>query len=154
MDDEDVAEVAADLHDDLMGEMEGDGESGGEDGAEMEDYEDKEDEDEEDDKEMVDEDALGPINEQIDDLWDELSQIKEEMIDGEEMSAELEDAKAELAAADTVEDVDERLKTLEEEGEESKVMADGRAEGDEDEIDWSDADSGINHDPATGSMSR
>jgi len=48
--------------------------------------------------------------------------------------------------------VDERLKTLEDQPAPSKVLAEGRE--DEDEIDWSAADDGIEYDPATGSMSR
>jgi len=153
MDDEDVAEVAADLHEDLMGEMEGDNE--GEEGAEMEEGEDGEEEEEEEEgQEMQD----GMDDGMVEDLQDTVASLSSRLEDLEDKMAntateeELSEAKAELAAAETVEDVDERLKTLEDQPAPSKVLAEGRE--DENEIDWSAADDGIEYDPATGSMSR
>jgi len=155
MDDEDVAEVAADLHDDLMGEMEGDGEGEeGEDGAEMEDYEDDEEDEEEEGQEMqegIDDGMVEDLQNTVASLSDRLEDLEDKMANTA-TEEELSEAKAELAAADTVEDVDERLKTLEDQPAPSKVLAEGRE--DEDEIDWSAADDGIEYDPATGSMSR
>jgi molecular chaperone GrpE (heat shock protein) len=152
MSDDDVMEVASDLHEDLMGELAPD-EEGEE--PEMGDYEDDEDE-EDDEMEMADEGAIDVLEEQIDDLWDAIDEMKSEMATGEELSAEVEDAKAELAAAETVqeledakEELDKRLSRIEDEPAESKTLAD--AEGSD--LDYSNADGGVDYDPATGSMS-
>ena len=76
----------------------------------------------------------------------------------DDVNAELEDAAgAKLADVETVktleeakEELDARIKALEEEPAESKTLADAS----ESDIDWSNADDGISYDPATGSMSR
>ena len=131
MDDEAVMDMAESLHGDLM------------DALEMGEYED--DEEEEEEMEMQDglgeEEVLDLIQEEMDDLWGELDEIKSEMM-GEEMAEELSDdlesAKEELAAAETVQelqdakdDLEKRLESVEsttkelaEEPEEPRTMAD------------------------------
>jgi len=80
MDDEAVMDMAESLHGDLM------------DALEMGDYED--DEEEEEDMEMMDglgeEEVLDLIQEEMDDLWGELDELRSEMM-GEEMAEELSD---------------------------------------------------------------
>ena len=146
MDDEAVMDMAESLHGDLM------------DALEMGDYEDDE-EDEEEDMEMQDglgeEEVLDLIQEEMDDLWGEIDELRSEMM-GEEMAEELSDdletAKEELAAAETVQelqdakdDLEKRLESVEsttkelaEEPEEPRTMADG---------DFSDSDNVTNISP-------
>jgi len=157
MTDEEVMDMAEDLHEDLMADLEGDGE--GED-QEMGDYEDDEDEDEDDETEMQEDD-----DEEMDDDMDSLresvanlSSRLEDLEDAMSQAMTSDDVGQELAAADTVKTLREekealasRVEELENQPAESKTLAD--AEGGED-IDWSDADDGIDYDPATGSMSR
>jgi hypothetical protein len=83
--------------------------------------------------------------------------MKEQMATSEEMSDELAEAREELAAADTVaelqeakEELDRRLSEVESEPTEGRTLADD----DGTDIDFSDADGGFDYDPATGSMSR
>jgi len=145
MDDEAVMDMAESLHGDLM------------DALEMGDYED--DEEEEEDMEMQDglgeEEVLDLIQEEMDDLWGEIDELRSEMM-GEEMAEELSDdletAKEELAAAETVQelqdakdDLEKRLESVEsttkelaEEPEEPRTMADG---------DFSDSDNVTNISP-------
>jgi len=127
MSDEDVMDMAEDLHDDLMeelmpeDEMDGDGEESemAEHGSGMDD-----DEDDEDDKEMMmDDEVLDFIQEELDDLWATVDDLKEEMATESEM--------AELAAADTVselkdarDELDRRLSKLEDKEEGRKTLAD------------------------------
>ena len=154
MSDEDVMEVAEDLHEDLMGEL-----TPEEEDAEMGDYGDNEDEEDDDeDMDMEDGDAMDVMNEQIDDLWDAIDELKDEMMSEEAMSEELSEAKADLAAAETVaeleearDELDRRLSHIEDQEKERKTLSDG-AEGED--RDYSDADSGISYDPATGATSR
>jgi len=130
MDDEAVMDMAESLHGDLM------------DALEMGDYEEDE---EEEDMEMQDglgeEEVLDLIQEEMDDLWGEIDELRSEMM-GEEMAEELSDdlesAKEELAAAETVQelqdakdDLEKRLESVEsttkelaEEPEEPRTMAD------------------------------
>jgi hypothetical protein len=135
-------------------EMPDEDEDGDGEGAEMEDGEEEDEEDDED-KEMQDE-ALEGLREQIDDLWAEIEDLKDGMATEEEMTSNLEDAKEELAAADTVaelreakEELDKRLSKIEEQDGERKTLSESKGE-----TDYSDADSGFDYDPATGSMSR
>jgi hypothetical protein len=102
-------------------------------GAEMEDGEDDEEEDDED-KEMQEE-ALEGLREQIDDLWAEIEDLKDGMATEEEMTSNLEDAKADLAAADTVtelreakEELDKRLSKIEEQDGEKRTMSESNSE--------------------------
>jgi len=133
MDDEAVMDMAESLHGDLM------------DALEMGDYEEEEEEEEEEeDMEMMDglgeEEVLDLIQEEMDDLWGELDEIKSEMMGeemAEELSEDLESAKEELAAAETVQelqdakddlekrlsDVESTTKELAEEPEEPRTMA-------------------------------
>jgi len=130
MDDEEVMSMAESLHSDLMGELEGE---------EMAEH-NEEEEEEEDEKEMMDDDARevmqDMINEEMDDLWGELDEIKEQMNEmGAEMASEseLSETKEELAAAETVkelqeakEELDNRLRNLEEEpNNEDRTLAEG-----------------------------
>lgn len=165
MSDEDVMEVAGDLHEDLMGELEGDGE-----GQEMEDDESEEDEEDtemqeddempdgEDEEDADDMDALknqvANLSERLEDVEDAVSQA----MSADEVESELQEAQQNLADAETVtelqeakDELDKRLSAVEDEGKESKTLADS---GESDGFDWSDADPGADYDPATGSMSR
>ena len=162
LDDEEVTDMAMDLHDDLMDEMEGDGEDaemgdyGGEDDDEEDDMEMAEhgdEEDDEEDMEMADDDMsamqdqLANLSARLEDLEDAMSQA---MTAGD-VDAELEDAAGnKLADAETVEELDRRLAAIEEQPAEGKTLADA----DNSDIDWSEADDGIDYDPATGSISR
>ena len=158
MSDEDVMEVAEDLHEDLMGELAPEDGEGEGDGAEAGDYgDDEEDDDDEDGSEMADGEAIDVIEEQIDDLWDAMDDLKESMATEDEMSEELAEAKADLAEADTVaelqeakEELDKRLSAIEDQEKERKTLADDDGNG----FDYSEADAGMDYDPATGSMSR
>ena len=131
MDDEAVMDMAESLHDDLM------------DALEM-GYHKDDDEEEEEDMEMQgmgEEEVLNLIQEEVGDLRGEIDELRNEMM-GEEMAEELSDdletAKEELAAAETVQelqdakdDLEKRLsevesttKELAEEPEEPRTMAD------------------------------
>lgn len=116
---------------------------------------------EDDDEEEEDEDEQGMEygKDAVDALQDQVASLSERLEELEDMMAsqsELSEAKQELADAETVEELedvfDKRLSRLEEEPEDAKTLADD-SEGDEG-FDWSDADSGVEYDPATGSMSR
>ena len=157
MTDDEVMDMAEDLHEDLMSDLEGDGED-----MEMGDYGDDEDDDEDDDMEMEDDgmDDMEAMQEQVQNLSSRLEDLEDAMsqaMTADDMNAELSDAKGqELAAADTVEELedakeelDRRLSELENEGKEAKTLTDQN-----DAIDYSDSDGGVNYDPATGSMSR
>jgi hypothetical protein len=87
------------------------------------------------------------MQEQIDDLWGEIDKLKEQMATGEEMSAAKEELAADLADADTVAEIEKRLSDLESEPKDPKTLADGDGE---DDIDWSDADSGSGYNSASG----
>lgn len=131
--------------------------------AEMEDDEDPDnDEDDETDveeeteeKDMEDE-VMEAIQEQIDDLWGEIENLKSGMMDEEEMSEELSEAKQDLADAETVaelqeanEELEKRLSDLEDEPKKPKSLS----EGDSDDDGWYNADSSVSHHSATGSTS-
>lgn len=113
-----------------------------EDGEEMEDgeEEDEEGEDppEEEETEMEGED-MQVIQEQIDDLWGEIEELKESMMSESELSEELESAKSDLADAESVaeleeakEELDKRLSNLEEEPDNNRSLADGAEVGEPD----------------------
>lgn len=146
MSDEDVVSMAESLHGDLMDMMD----------ADMEEYEDDEEEEEdadmaddenneegEDEEDMEEEDAemqddaVDVLEEQIDDLWGEIEDMKEAMMSEAELSEALEDTREELADAETAselaeatEELDKRLSELEEEPEDPKTLADS-GDGDE-----------------------
>jgi BMFP domain-containing protein YqiC len=160
MDDDEMMDMAEDLHEDLMEQMQ-DTDGEGED-QEMGDYEDDEDDEEEDETEMQEDDG------EDDEMDDDMDSLRESVANLSSRLEDLEDAMSqamtsddvgqELAAADAVKTLREekealaaRVEELENQPAESKTLAD--AEGGED-IDWSDADDGIDYDPATGSMSR
>lgn len=131
-------------------EPEGEGEGP----PEMEDDDDeKEEDDEEEPEEMEDggKDAVDALQDQVASLSERLEELEDMMASQSELS----EAKQELADAETVEELedafDKRLSRLEEEPEDAKTLADD-AGGDE--FDWSEADGGVDYDPATGSMSR
>lgn len=135
MDDEEVADLAESLHDDLMEEMEDmeetenasdeEEEEEEEEDMDMGDYEDEEEEEEE--AEMMDEGAIQSLNEQIDDLWDAIDEMESAMMSEEELA----DHKEELAAAETVEEIDKRLSEIEEEPADRKTLAEGSTESDD-----------------------
>jgi len=166
LDDGEVMDMAEDLHEDLMSDLEGDGGDGEGEGEETEmgDYEDDED-DEEDETEMEDGedgdgDDMDAMREQMANLSSRLEDLEDavaQAMTADDVDAELSDAKGqELAAAETVEELedakeelDRRLSELENAGKEPKTLAEGNTD-----VDYSDADSGVSYDPATGSMSR
>jgi hypothetical protein len=85
--------------------------------------------------------------------------MKEQMATSEEMSDELEAAREELAAADTVaelqeakEELDRRLSEVESEPTEGRTLADD--DGTASELEYVDADGGYDYDPGTGSAGR
>lgn len=167
MSDEDVMEFAEALHDDLMDtlEMEGDDEEDEDDdeeeeGVEAEDDDPEEDEEDDEETEMQDGEDVEAMREQLANLSSRLEDVEDALsqaMTADDVDAELEDAAGnKLADADTVaeleearEELDRRLEALEEQPGESKTLADNDSD-----VDWSDADSGIDYDPATGSMSR
>jgi len=112
----------------------------GEDDPEEEPPEDDPEEEEGEETEMQ-EGAIESIEEQIDDLWGKIDELEEMMATGEEMSA----VKEELAAADTVEQIEKRLSDLEDEPKDPKTLADN----DDEDIDWSDAESGTGYNSAS-----
>lgn len=142
---------------------------GGEEGEEMEDDEEEEEEPEEmeegeeeeaeEEQEMQDDGAVEAIQEQIDDLWDAMDEMKSQMADQEELSEDLESAKDELADAETVkeleeakEELDKRLSELEEEPKNPRSLADG-AEEEENEPEGP-VSFGHNYDEKSGTISR
>jgi len=161
MTDDEVMDMAEDLHEDLMSDLEGDGGDGEGEDAEMGDYEDDEEDEDDEDTEMQDGDGdMEAMQEQVANLSSRLEDLEDavaQAMTADDVGAELSDAKGqELAAADTVaeledakEELDRRLSDLENEGKEPKTLAEGNTE-----TDYSDADSGVSYDPATGSMSR
>jgi len=121
---------------------------------EMGDYEeDEEDEEQEMQDGDGDDDAIDVLEEQIDDLWGEIEEMKEAMTTQSEMSDELEAARDELADAESVaelqeakDELDKRLSHIEDE-EKTKTLADGES----DAFDWSDPnDRTANYDSGTG----
>jgi len=84
------------------------------------------------------------IQEEMDDLWASVDMLKEQMMDEEEMSEALADAKQDLADADTVEEIETRLRELEEEPTDPKTLADG---SDSDDSGWADADGFVYDNP-------
>lgn len=111
---------------------EGEGENEEED-AEMEDYE--EEEEEEEDTEMQDVDELMSMVESMQERMDAIEEAHEELMGGEEMEAELSEAKdelkKELADAETVEEIDERLSEVE-----NEPKKDRKTLADKDESSW------------------
>jgi len=125
MEDEDVMDMAESLHGDLMEKLE------------MAEHGDEDDEEEEE-KEMMDDDARevmqDMIQEEMDDIWGSLDELKEDMAEIQsEMSEEMSAAREELAEAETVkelqeakEDIDKRLSQIEEEpNNEDRTLAEG-----------------------------
>jgi hypothetical protein len=138
MSDEEVVDFAESLHDDLMEEMEDMEETENasdeedeeeEEDMDMGDYEDEEEDEEEEEAEMMDEGAIQSLNEQIDDLWDAVDELKGSMMSESE--------KEELAAAETVEEIDKRLSEIEEEPADRKTLAEGSTDTD---ASWFEAD--------------
>ena len=130
MDDDELMDMAEDLHEDLTAQMEGGDDEEPEEGQEMEDgEEEEEEEEEEEDTEMAEggdeidamQDMLQSLESRLEDLEDAMSDKMGE----EEVEQELSALKKDLADAETVEEVDERLKTLEDQPKESKTLADG-----------------------------
>jgi len=133
LDDEEVMDMAEDLHGDLMDELEGaemaehgddEEEEEEEEGAEME--EDMEEEEEDDEMEMGDDmdavqDRVQNLASRLEDLEDMVAQA----MTADDVDAELEDAAGnKLADADTVEELDRRLSQLEDEPKEARTLAD------------------------------
>jgi hypothetical protein len=118
MDDEELMDMAESMHDELMPLVS--------EGMENAEHGDDEEEDEEEEMDMEEDDAIDVVEEQIDDLWDTVDEIKETMM----TDAEREELETSLAAADTVqelreekEDLEKRLSELEAEPENPKTLA-------------------------------
>jgi uncharacterized protein (DUF3084 family) len=152
MDDEDVLEVAEDLHEDLMEEMQ----KGGGEGTEMADDEEEDEEEEEEDDEdteMADDD-MEALREQVTNLQQRLEDVEDTV--SQAMTSD--EAQSQLASADTVEELeakkeelDRRLSELEDEPADPKTLADA---DDTTAADYADADDSVSYDPATGSLHR
>jgi len=129
----------------------------------LEDYEDKDEEDEdtemqedeepeepeeedEEDKDMQDE-AMQAIQEQIDDLWSELDELESQMM-GE---SELEEAKQDLADADTVDSLREKKQELKEANDELEKRLSKLEDQPKEPKSLSDSD-GTDWEPAYDSM--
>jgi len=110
----------------------------------MAEHGDEEEEEDEEDMEMMDEGALDMVQEEMDDLWAEVDKLKNQMMDEEEMSEALSSAKQELADADTVEEIETRLRELEEEPTDPKTLADG---SDSDDTGWAEAEGFVYDNP-------
>ena len=124
MTDEEVMDMAQNLHSDLMSDLEDDESADGD--TEMGDYEDDEEDDEdEEDTEMADDDmaeelqALRQRLEVLEDEMQSMSAMSQE--EGEELSDELETAKEELAEASTVAELSESLEAVQTELSEVKT---------------------------------
>ena len=167
MDDEEMMDFAERLHDDIMDLLaESDDTSLAYDGKKKDDEDDEtemgeHDDEEEEDTEMEAGEDVEQLREQMANLSSRLEDVEDavsQAMTADDVNAELEDAAgAKLADVETVktleeakEELDARIKALEEEPAESKTLADAS----ESDIDWSNADDGISYDPATGSMSR
>jgi hypothetical protein len=143
LDDEEVMDMAEDLHEDLMDELEGDDAEMGdyedddedEEDAEMEDDMDEEEEDDEDEMEMADD--METVMERVQNLASRLEDVEDAMsqaMTAEDVDAELEDAAGnKLADAETVktlteakEELEDRIKELENQPAESKTLTDAQ----------------------------
>jgi hypothetical protein len=141
----DVMEVLDPLLD-----MEGDGDGDGEgddteeppEDVEAEDDEDEDSEDEDDDNPMMAEEAIEAIQEEMDELWSEVDKLREDMVEEDMMQS----TKEELAAADTVEEIETRLSELESEPEDNRTLGEGNTAGD-DESEWFAAEGTISDSP-------
>jgi hypothetical protein len=130
MDDDTVAELADALREQLAEDEEDEKEEMPEETEEEEedaDMADDEDEEDEEEAEMMDEGAIQSLNEQIDDLWDAIEEMEAAMMSEEELA----DHKEELAAAETVEEIDKRLSQIEEEPADRKTLAEASTESDD-----------------------
>lgn len=93
----------------------------------------------EEEEEMAEDSAVDVLEEQIDDLWDALDEMKAQMMAEEDLSESLAEAKEELADAETVaeleeakEELDKRLSELEEEPKEPRSLSgDAKSDGSE-----------------------
>lgn len=126
---DEVMEVLDPLMD--MGEEEEDTEAGDD-----EEEEEMPDDEEDEDTEMQG-DAIEVIQEQIDDLWDALDEMKESMMSESDLSDQLDSVQSDLADAETVaelndakDELDKRLSELEDQPENPRAMADGDGEND------------------------
>jgi hypothetical protein len=144
MTDDEVLDMAESLHDGLMSEMDMGDDEDEEEEEDSEMAEHGDEEEEEEDMEMMDEGAIDMIQEEMDDLWAEVDQLKNQMMDEGEMSEALSSAKQELADADTVEEIETRLRELEEEPTDPKTLADG---SDSDDTGWADAEGFVYDNP-------
>lgn len=152
-----LGQDVADVMDALGPMMDGDGE-------EMAEHGDKEDEDEEDEEEMEMQapeelmERIAALEERLESVEDEHAQIMNEMVAESDLSDELEEAREELADAETVqelanakEELDKRLSELENEPKEPKSLADVE---DGDEIDLDTVDSAGTWDRTSRSFGR
>jgi len=157
MTDDEVMDMAEDLHEDLMADLDG-GEGDEEEGQEMGDYEDDEDEDEEMDEMADGDDEIDAMQDQLANMAERLEELEDAMSDTLS-EGDVEETREELSAAkDEIETLREekkelsgRVETLEEIPKDAKTLAEGSVD---DDIDWSDAETGYEYDSATGSLSK
>ncbi len=140
MTDDEVGEMAEDLHADLMEQLQ-----------------------EESDMEAADGDegdmAMGDMMQELEEMQQELQELRDkeeemeqemmEMKEHMDMSYHSSAEELEAALREAKEDLEKRLAQLEEEPKEPRTMADS-----DEEADWSDADSGYRYSSGTNSLSR
>jgi len=143
--------------DPLLDMNEEDEEGEGEEEAEMEEGDEEEEDEDEEPPEMEDGDDVDALQDQVASLSERLEELEDAMSDT--LSAgDVEETREELSAAreeieslrEEKRELSQRVESLEEVGEDPRTLADGDGE----EFDWSEADEGIEYDPATGSMSQ
>jgi len=126
--DEDVMGMAETLHNDLMGMLEmaehDNMGPGGEDGEEDE-------EDDKEDRDMMDEDDIvGIVQDEMAGLKEDLQEMRDAMLTQQDM--------AELAEADTVEEIEQRLSDIESEPTDPKTLAEGGDMDNDESLDFSE----------------
>lgn len=132
--DEEVVEMAEDLHDQLMDELQAESELA-EDGGEEDEEDANMEGDEEDEEDEESEMGADQLQEEMSELRARLEEMEDEMAQLKEHSAamsDLEDVQEELAAAETVaeledakDELDKRLSNLEDEPETKTLAEDG-----------------------------
>lgn len=161
MTDDEVMDMAEDLHGDLMEQLQGDddmmehGDYGDDDMADGEDDDPEEPEDEEDDDDMDMEgmaDTVASLSERLEEVENALAEM-----DMGELATEgdVEEVESELAALKpdgfSTEEVRKTLASIGNEGKEARTLAEDNID---EEYDWSLSDDGVQYDDGTGTLSR
>ena len=117
---------------------------------------DDEDDEEEEDTEMEGDELrqeVETLRSEVDELKAELGNLMDKMAEQSELEEATGELKTELADADTVEEIEARLSSIEDEPKEPRIMSDEDETTDSDDFDWSNVDEGVRHDSARGSTS-